>query len=485
VFRVGLTSRPHIGIKTKIVATVGPATETAERLAQLVDAGVDVFRINMAHGRSDWRDAVVGRIRQVSTDLDRPLAILADLGGPKIRLGPVPGGSVECEVGQAVRFVADPAAAQASHDLTLTHGGVVHQLAVGDMVLLGDGMVSMQVEEKFEAVAVCRVVQPGEIRSGTGVNVPGIRLPGGALTEKDRGDVRWAAGHSVDFLGLSFVRFAADVQELRDALQRLGARTQIVAKIEKAEALERLDEIIDASDAIMVARGDLGVEIDVARIAGVQKQIIRRCQRARRPVITATHMLESMRSSRLPTRAEATDVANAILDGSDALMLSAETAIGQHPVEAVAMMRSIARETEPLLPPSPEPGPGGRTPPAAAPVGEALAEAASRLADEIRAALVLVATRDGHTARMLSSRRSRTPILGFSDREDTVRRMCLYWGVTPRHLPECHDSGDLLRWVADWGRRRDLLHPGDRVVVVASTHWSATGHNMIVVEDMT
>jgi pyruvate kinase len=478
--------RALIGTKTKIVATVGPASETLERLAQLVEAGVDLFRLNMAHGRRDWHEAVLGRIRRVSHDLGQPVAVLMDLGGPKIRLGPVAGGRLTLEVNQVVRFVAGPAAAPEASDLTSTHGGLIPALRVGDMVMLADGAVSMRVEDKRDATVVCRVIQPGEIRSGTGINVPGVPLPGGALTEKDAEDVRWAAGQPVDFFGLSFVRRAADVGELRDALRHLASDVQIIAKIETAEALEALDEIIEASDAVMVARGDLGVEIDVARVAGVQKRIIRRCREARVPVITATHMLESMRSRRVPTRAEATDVANAILDGSDALMLSAETAIGQHPVEAVAMMRAIARETEPLLEPRfrTETARATGPAPAATPLTDAVVEAASRLAERIGARLVLVATRDGDTVRMLSKHRGQAPILGISHREETVRRLCLYWGVTPVHLPESHEAGDLLERVTAWARPRGLLDPGDRVVLLASTHWTATGHNMLVVDEV-
>lgn len=234
----------------------------------------------------------------------------------------------------------------------------------------------------------------------------------------------------------------------------------------------------------MVARGDLGIEIDVARIPAVQKEIIGRCHEARVPVITATQMLESMRSSVLPTRAEATDVANAILDGSDALMPSAETAIGRYPVEAVAMMRRIARETEALLEPRFGPGSGAASLRRVPPVTEALVEATSRLADRIQAGLVVVATRSGNTAIVLSKQRSRTPTLAVSNNLETVRRMCLYWGVTPLHAPRLHDSSALLEHVIDWGRRRALLGPGARIVLVASTHWTATAHDMLVVHEV-
>lgn len=481
--RVNLTAMPVIGTKTKIVATVGPASETAERLTRLVEAGVAVFRLNMAHGRRGWHEAVLGRIRRVSEDLDRPLAILIDLGGPKIRLGPIAGGSVNCEIGHRFRFVVDAAAARGPNDLTSSHRALVQALEIGNVVLLVDGMVSMRVEEKQEGAVVCRVVQPGEIRSGAGINVPGVHLPGGALTEKDYGDVRWAAGHSVDFFGLSFVRRPEDVRELRDELRRLDSGARIVAKIERAEAVEALNEIIHEADAIMVARGDLGVEIDIARIAGVQKQVIRRCRQARVPVITATHMLESMRSSRLPTRAEATDVANAILDGSDAscslLRRDRPLSGGGGGDDAVHRTRNGAADRAWV-----GPEPGVRSPQAASSIIDGIVEATSRLAKEIRATLVLVATRDGNTALLLSKQRSRTPILGISHHKATVRCMSLYWGVTPLHFPEAQDSGELLRRVTNWARKQDLLRPGDRVVLIASTHWTTTGHNMIVVDEV-
>jgi len=475
--------------KTKIVATVGPACESPERLAELIDAGVDVFRLNMAHGRNDWREAVLARIRDASRQRERPVAILADLGGPKIRLGAIAGGSLQCEAGQLLRFVADPAAARAATDLTSTFPTLVSELQRGDQLLLADGTVALEVTEKTADAAECRVVQAGEIRTGGGINLPGVELHVPALTDKDRDDLRWAAGNDIDFFGLSFVRRAADVSDLRGELKRLGCTAQIVAKIEKPQAVAALDEIIAVSDAIMVARGDLGVEIDVARIAMVQKDIIRRANAARVPVITATQMLESMRSSRLPTRAEATDVANAILDGTDAVMLSAETAMGQYPIETVLMMGRIAREAERLL----ENGgaPSNRctvsTPATgllddAAIATEALVAGASRIADQVAAKLIIVATTTGNTALALAKQRSHTPILGISDSDATARRLCLYWGVTPLVAPRFTDSGEFLRHVTAWSRARHLVASGDRVVLIASTHWTTTGHDMIVVQ---
>jgi pyruvate kinase len=270
-------------------------------------------------------------------------------------------------------------------------------------------------------------------------------------------------------------------------LNRHHSSAQIVAKIEKPQALDALDAIIRETDALMVARGDLGVEIDVYRVPVVQKEIIARCREACVPVITATQMLESMRSSRIPTRAEATDVANAILDGTDAVMLSAETAMGMYPVDAVAMMSRIAREAE-MLPSrseqircTPSVTTGQNSPHA---LTEELVQAASRLADEIDARLVIVATRSGTTAKLLSNTRSRTPTLGVSDSDSTVRRMCLYWGVTPIRASHFEDSGELLQHVLTWARSRHILSSGDRIVLVANAHWTTTGHNMIVVHEI-
>ena len=479
-----LTSAQLDRVKTKIIATVGPATESKERLTELINAGVDVFRLNLAHGDRQWHESLIRRIQQTSQQQGRPIAILADLGGPKIRLGPVAGGSVLCNLAETFRLVARPEMVQSPSDLTSSYTSLVEELDAGDLVLLSDGSVSLQVTTKEPEAAICRVVQPGEIRTGCGINLPGVALDVPALTEKDRQDLQWAAAQELDFFGLSFVRRAADVQLLRKELARLKSSAQIVAKIEKPQAVERLDEIIHESDAIMVARGDLGVETDVARIAIVQKQIISRCHQAHIPVITATQMLESMRTSRLPTRAEATDVANAILDGTDALMLSAETAVGQYPVEAVAMMQRIASETERLLDPRKLTQTQKRIPSAVAPVTEALVEASSHIADQLRASLVIVASHSGKTALALSKQRNSTPTLGISDCEPTVRRMCLYWGVIPLHTEHFHDSSGLLNHCVKWAQQRHGLSRGDRVVLIASTHWASTGHDMLVVHEV-
>jgi len=334
--------------RTKVVATVGPACSRADQLAELVEVGVDVFRLNMAHGSLGEHAELIETIRQVSEELSRPVAILVDLAGPKIRLGELAGGEIECAEGAEFRFIRGDLAKE-PNELVSTYAKLVDELEVGNRVMLADGTVSMLVEERDPDFARCRVVQSGVIRSRQGINLPGTKLSVPGMTKRDCQHAVWAAESGVDFVSLSFVRSAGDVQALQAMLRACGSQAKVIAKIEKPEALEHLEEIIDAADGAMVARGDLGVEIDIARVPLAQKRIIAMCNAMQKPVITATQMLDSMQHSRFPTRAEATDVANAILDGTDACMLSGETAIGEYPRQTVEMMRRIALETEQLF----------------------------------------------------------------------------------------------------------------------------------------
>jgi pyruvate kinase len=362
------------------------------------------------------------------------------------------------------------------------------ELAPGDQILLADGTVSLRVESVDRDGAECRVVQPGVIRSRQGVNLPGVKLSVEALGEADRANAIWAAEREIDFVGLSFVRKADDVRGLKSLLAAHHAGAQVIAKIEKPEALQDLEEIVTVADGVMVARGDLGVETDIARVAMAQKQIIATCNRLRKPVIVATQMLDSMTHSRIPTRAEVADVSNAILDGADACMLSAETAIGEYPRETVEMMHRIALETERL--------PVGATlhddhPHEIAvgsglnPITETVVSHAGHLAEELEARVVVVATSSGATALGMAKNHHRVPTLGASDSPATLRRMCLYWGVIPLSDAPTDDSAALLRYVTDLGRREGVLAAGDRIVLVAGTGLSATRHNMIVVHELT
>jgi len=468
---------------TKIVATAGPACDRDERLAALIDAGVDVFRLNTAHGNVEEHQRRLEAIRSASRRSGQPVAILVDLAGPKIRLGELPGGQLQCNAGQRLRFIRS-GPPKSPHELMTTYEPLVSELAVGDRVMLADGMVSLVVQEVGPGYAECAVVQPGLIRSRQGVNLPGAKLSAPALGERDREMAAWAAKNEADFVGLSFVRSPDDVRELKSLLASHGSPAHVIAKIEKPEALQRLAEIVQAADGLMVARGDLGVEIDIAQIALAQKEIIAACARFHKPVIVATQMLDSMQHSRLPTRAEATDVANAILDGADACMLSGETAIGEYPVEAVEMMHRIALATEPIYRREPRLCGPDFAASGVNPITEAAAHAAERLAGELDAKLVIVASVSGATALSLSKNRIAVPTIGVSSSEATLRRMCLYWGVVPLAGAPVGDSPAVLRYVADWGRTHGYLQSGDRVVLIAGTGLSVSAHNMIVVHQL-
>lgn len=472
-------------VKTKIIATVGPASEDLETMQRMVVAGVDLFRLNFAHGAYDWLEGIVANIRQVSRDLHRPIGILGDLCGPKIRLDELPDGLIHCVEGEHFEF-ADEAHADFPRRLTCSYADLVSDLRVGDPVLLADGTVTMRVIEKFadEGRVLCVVEHPGEIRSKQGLNLPGAVLSTPSLTNKDREDLRWAVQNEVDFIGLSFVRSADDIVQLREAINEHHPKypPHIVSKIEKMEAVNDLDRILDVTDAVMVARGDLGVEVDIAQVPVFQKRIIRLCNQHRIPVITATQMLDSMEHSSRPTRAEATDVANAVLDGSDVVMLSGETAIGEYPVEAVATMSRIAHEAERLV----QSGLHGDTlsepRTRALVVTEAVTIGAGEAAKHLDADLIIVASHTGRTAMAVSKQRNPVSILGLSDREDTARRMNLYWGVTPLHsMTVNEDPRKIMELVVTWGKRNFVISSGDKLVLVASTDWAAEGHDLMLV----
>lgn len=475
-------------VKTRIIATLGPASESVEVLRQLVLEGVDIFRLNFAHGTHEWLGELVRRIRHVSAELSRPVGILGDLSGPKIRLGEIPGGERECIEGTTLRFVRghEPTSAE---ELTCTYEPLIDDVKPGDRILLADGTVSLQVIESSagDGWVDCRVVEGGLVRSRQGVNLPGVALSTPSVTDKDRRDLEWALQHQLDFIGLSFVRRAADILHLQSLIAQLHPRVVplVVAKIEKTEAIEQLDEILEATDAVMVARGDLGVEAEISRVPILQKRIIRRCNQLRIPVITATQMLDSMQTNDLPTRAEVTDVANAVLDGTDAVMLSGETAIGRHPVQCVRMMNRIAREAEVLVNGISAADLVESESRRARPVTEAVTRGAIAAAESIRADLIVVATVTGRTALALSRMRSHVPILAFTDREDVARRMCLYWGVTALLNRAVQQSADaLLQYVVPWGRRSGLLQSGSRIIIVGHTAWLGETHDLMMVHEI-
>jgi pyruvate kinase len=495
------TPTPSAIVRTKIVATIGPACREESGLRGLVDAGVDVFRLNMAHGSIEEHQETLSRVRRVAEAAGRPIGVLVDLAGPKIRLGEIPGGSLDCVEGAVFKFVRGTESRKPD-EFTTTYERLIDELAVGDAVMLADGTISLVVEERSPDEARCRVVQGGLIRSRQGVNLPGVKLSVAAMSAADWQHAEWAAAAGADFVSLSFVRSAVEVKLLKELLRTRGSKARVVAKIEKREAIDNLDSIVEAADAVMVARGDLGVEIDVASMPMMQKQIIRACQRYQKPVIVATQMLDSMQHSRRPTRAETTDVANAILDGADACMLSGETAIGEHPRLVVEMMRRIASATEKqylqdrrqfledslgrgraasageFLPP-PEFLVDGLHP-----ITQAVVDGASRIAAELDAKLVVVASKSGVTAIARSKRRGAVPTVGVSDDPATLRQMSLYWGVTPLAAVEGADVNRLLEHVTAWGLREGRLQRGDRILLVAGIGFGTGGHNMALVHEV-
>jgi pyruvate kinase len=487
-------------VRTKIVATLGPASSSEQAIGGLIQAGVDVFRLNMAHGSMAEHQATVERVRRMSDELIRPVAVLVDLAGPKIRLGELPGGGVECVEGGRVRFVRGNADSTAD-TFTTTYAPLVDELGPGDPVMLADGTVALVVEERRPDSVVCRVVQGGTVRSRQGVNLPGVKLSVAAMTAADWEHAEWAAGVGADFVSLSFVRSPVEVRLLKELLRTRGSLARVVAKIEKREAVDAMEAIVEAADVVMVARGDLGVEIDVATMPMVQKRIIRVCQRYQKPVIVATQMLDSMQHSRRPTRAEATDVANAILDGADACMLSGETAIGDHPRLVVEMMRRIARATEsqyladrwlsleerqraPWLAAAVDAVTPEVTPEGLHPITQAVVDGAGRIAADIGARLVVVASRTGVTAIARSKRRGAVPTVGVSDNVTTLRQMALYWGVTPLAGTVSTDVDALFAHVTAWGLAGGRLTKGDRIVFVAGVGFGTGGHNMALVKEV-
>lgn len=462
---------PRQRSRTKIVATIGPASSDPQSLADLVRAGVDVFRLNMAHGEPDVQQKHVDNIRALSERIGEPIAILADLAGPKIRLGDIPGDLLMCERGAEYYLISgrEPVSPE---EFTTNYPPLLKELRAGDRLMLADGMVSMVVESKENGRVKLRVVQRGMIRSRQGINLPGAKLSVPAISVADHQHAIWAAQAGVDFVGLSFVRAPDEVRTLKDILRSCGSDARVVAKIEKREALARLEEIVSVADIVMVARGDLGVEIDVAEMPVEQKRIIATCHRHQRPVIIATQMLDSMQESPRPTRAEATDVANAILDGADACMLSGETAVGKYPLETVEMMNRIALATESSMhhrPPRSSDNNGVEL----HNITKAVVRAAGQMAFDLDAKLVFVASHSGRTALALSQHRSYVPTVGVSSSDETLRQMCLYWGVTPlRGAPAC-DMQQLIRHADDWACQAGYAQKGDRIVIVGGSHLAA------------
>src|SRR5213593_2341749 len=453
--------------RTKIIATLGPACSSEEIIQRLLTSGVDVFRLNFSHGTAEERRRVIEIIRRTSTDLGKYVPIMGDIQGPKLRIGDVDG-VVHLQNGQAFTITTEPLIGNASI-VSTPFTPLPREVQIGQRILINDGLVELVVSAVDEKKVVTRVIHGGPISSKKGMNFPDSELTIPAVTEKDREDVRFAVEQQLDYIAASFIRRRTDIVELRALLHQLGGdEINIVAKLEKAQAIDALEEILEVSDGVMVARGDLGVELPPEAVPIVQKQILAAASRAGRFAITATQMLESMTVSSRPTRAEASDVANAIFDGSDAVMLSAETASGQYPLEAVQMMARIIMAAEQ------HGGLGTRS--AREPFRklsetdeftDALAGAANYAAEQLDAKFIVVFTQTGFAARLMSKFRPKQPIIALTPSSWVARRMNILWGVQPfvlREVGEYHEQ--IVDRVDDFLLSRDIVSPGDPLVIL-------------------
>ena len=463
--------------RTKIVATIGPASNDEETLGRLVEAGMDGARLNFSHGTRDEHRENAGRVREVQAAAGRSLALIADLQGPKIRIGDLDA-PVELVAGEAIVVAGEESCRDG--DLPVAPDVLGSVLEPDDEILIDDGLVRLRVERVEGARALCRVITAGVVEPHKGVNIPGVPLPVPSLTEKDLADLEFALELGVDYVALSFVRSHMDVAALKSRIEAAGSQAWVIAKIELKEAVTALESILDMADAVMIARGDLGVEIGAAEVPLLQKKIILGALERGKPAITATQMLETMVHRPEPTRAEASDVANAILDGSSALMLSAETAIGEHPVEAVTTMANIARAVEPSL------GYRHQLPAAAdePTVGRAMSNAACDLAEALGATAILVPTFTGRTASAVARLRPRRPVVALTHVVTSLQHMAIEWGVTPLQIPESSDVDDLWRHSIEAAREAGIVQPGDRVVLTAGTAVNIPGSTNVIKVDV-
>jgi pyruvate kinase len=463
--------------RTRIVCTLGPATDSDQVIRSLIRSGMNVARLNFSHGERVEHARHVARVRRIASEENAIVALLGDLQGPKIRVGDIPGGGRMLGVGETL--VLTSAAPSAPDQLTVDFPLLSQVVKPGEHLLLDDGALELVVEGTNGPQVSTRVLTGGELRSHKGVNLPGIELPIPSLTPKDLDDLEWGVSQNLDYLALSFVRRDRDVIELCSRLSALGSDIPVIAKIEKREAVREIDSILQAADGVMVARGDLGVEMPAEQVPIYQKQIIHKANALGKPVITATQMLESMIQNPHPTRAEASDVANAILDGSDAVMLSAETSIGKYPTEAVGAMARIADFTEKNLPDflsrrqfaSEELS-----------VTDAIGQATCEIAEEVGAKLIITLTMSGYSARMVARHRSETPILAVTMSERTRRRLSLVWGVQTALLKTESDIDRIVSASLEAARTVCGVQSGERVVLTAGVPAGISGQtNMIQV----
>jgi pyruvate kinase len=466
------------GRRAKIVATLGPASTSIDVFRQLVRAGLDVARLNFSHGSHEQKAELIRMVRQVSREEGKPICILADLQGPKIRTGKLKDHKpVLLTAGKQLIITPREIAGTASMVGT-TFTTLAENLERGSRILLSDGLIELHVEQIKGDDIVCKIINGGMLGENKGINLPGIPVKVPSLTEKDEEDLVFAIGQGVDTVAVSFVRTADDIRHVKSRLAALNSDAWIVAKLEKPQAIEHLDSILEATDAIMVARGDLGVEVPPEKVPAIQKHIIRRASEYRKPVITATQMLESMIENPRPTRAEASDVANAIYDGTDAVMLSAESAAGKYPVEAVAMMAKIVTETEEQI--HLDPPPDSRHPRGLRlSVAETICECMAHAADDLDVAAIAIFTETGSTARLLSKYRPDPPIYALSPFEKVINRSMLLWGTYPILCGRFHDTDTLVNMAEEILENHGTVKERQIVGIVAGTRTRSGATNFM------
>ena len=464
--------------RTKIVATIGPASSSPDMIRQLILAGMDVARLNFSHGTYDNHARTVAHLRSISEELDTPVTILQDLQGPKIRVGRLPGGEIRLDEGESVALVPEDEFHGEPATFPIDYAYAANEAVSGTPILLADGLFELRVESIRGRALDARVVKGGLLQSRKGVNFPSLTLDLPSLTAKDKQDLEFGLAQDVDVVSLSFVRTGRDVRILKELIAAKGIRKPVVAKIEKPQAVANLGEILDETAAVMVARGDLGVEMSTEKVPMLQKHIIEQCNRRGLPVITATQMLESMIHEPRPTRAEASDVANAIIDGTDAVMLSGESAVGAHPVQAVQTMARIAEEVEAGIefrsyPPSGDTG------------SHAMSGAVKAMAETIRPKCIVVFTASGFTALRMASERLKTPVVALATDPRAYHALNLVWGIRPLLIQETAETFEgLVALAASTLERRGVAASGDRVVVVGGIPPGEQGTNFVTIHKM-
>lgn len=455
--------------RTKIVCTIGPASD--DILDEMMAAGMDVARLNFSHGTPESQGERLERIREAAKAAQRPVAVLLDIQGPKVRVGDMEADS-RLVAGEPFTLVSEPIVGDGSR-ASLSHPYLYRFVRPGSTIYLDDGLLEVRVDKVEDRDIHCTVVIGGFLRSRKGLAVPGVELDLPALTETDKEHIRYGVERDVDMIAASFVRRAEHVQAVKDIVRDAGGKQPVIAKIESREGVDHLEEIVKAADGIMVARGDLGVQIPPEEVPLVQKQIIKACNRWGKPVITATQMLESMVQNPRPTRAEVTDVATAILNGTDAIMLSGETAAGKYPLGALRVMDRIARRIERSV--DYEDALADRQSGPSPSIGEAISYATCRAATDLGAALILTSTQSGSTARLVSKFRPRTPILALTPVAEVARRLMVVWGVEPVMVPHTSNIDDMIDVATDVVRRRTDVKQGDRVVITAGVRTGVPG----------